>query len=146
MNGEPATLASLRGHVILLEFWATWCRPCVEVFAKLKELDEAHAARGLAIVALTRHYSAPAGAAEAQTAELDLIRKFVQPRGPRFSVGVSEDDRTQRLYGATGVPTLALIDRDGVVRHAQFGGLGPRFDEVLERCLAARPDERRGGG
>lgn len=135
VNGEPAALADLRGRVVLLEFWATWCKPCVEIFAKLKGLDEEYAERGLTILALTRHYSAVPGAAEAQAAEIELVRKFIQDRGIRFGVGVSEDDRTQKLYGATGVPVVVLIDRRGVVRAARSGGIGPDFAETLERCL-----------
>ncbi len=56
ISGEPATLAALRGKVILLEFWATWCKPCEQMFPKLKQLADEYGARGLNIIALTRHY------------------------------------------------------------------------------------------
>jgi thiol-disulfide isomerase/thioredoxin len=135
--GEPVTLASLRGRVVLLEFWATWCKPCREMFGKLRKLDEDYRGRGLEILALTRHYFAYRGTAESRGEELELMRKTVNEHGLEFRVGVSETEHTQELYGATGMPTLCLIDRQGIVRYAHFGGGDDRkFNELLIRCLA----------
>lgn len=137
IQGEPATLETLRGRVVLLEFWATWCKPCREMFGKLRKLHEAYAARGLEILALTRHYFAYRGTADSQAEELELMRKVVREHELEFRVGVSETEHTQELYGATGMPTLCLIDRRGIVRYAHFGGgEDSKFDEILSRCLA----------
>lgn len=136
IQGEPATLESLRGRVVLLEFWATWCKPCREMFGKLKKLNEAYGSRGLEILALTRHYFAYRGTADSQAEELELMRTTVGEHELDFRVGVAETERTQELYGATGMPTLCLIDRRGIVRYAHFGGgKDPKFDEILSRCL-----------
>jgi thiol-disulfide isomerase/thioredoxin len=138
INGELASLEELRGRVVLLEFWATWCKPCGEMFPKLRELDEQSRAEGLEVIALTRHYMAYRATAASQEEELELMRKVVREHGLGFRVGVSEDERTQDLYGATGLPMLALIDRRGVVRYAHFGGgVDPRFNEILRKCLDA---------
>jgi cytochrome c biogenesis protein CcmG/thiol:disulfide interchange protein DsbE len=139
LSGEAATLASLRGRVVLLEFWATWCKPCAEMFPKLRELDEEYGERGLEVIALTRHYMAYRAMAASQEEELALMRKVIAEHALRFRVGVSEDERTQELYGATGLPMLALIDRIGVVRYAHFGGgVDPKFKETLLKCLDER--------
>jgi thiol-disulfide isomerase/thioredoxin len=136
INGEAATLATLRGRVVLLEFWATWCKPCQEMFPKLRKLDEDYRARGLEVVALTRHYLASRETASSLAEELELMRSVVRQHDLKFRVGVAEDERTQELYGATGLPTLALIDRRGVVRYAHFGGgQDERFNEILTNCL-----------
>ncbi|MDT5123975.1 MAG: hypothetical protein QOC96_3457 [Acidobacteriota bacterium] len=139
IRGEPATLASLRGRVVLLEFWATWCKPCQEMFPKLRQLDEAYRERGLEIIALTRHYLAQRGTAESEAEELKLMRGTIEPHDIEFRVGVAEDERLQELYGATGLPTLALIDRAGIVRYAHFGG-GPDegFKKLLDECINER--------
>ncbi|HEX8142724.1 MAG TPA: TlpA disulfide reductase family protein [Pyrinomonadaceae bacterium] len=138
IGGEAATLEDLRGRVVLLEFWATWCKPCAEMFPKLRALDAEYRARGLEIIALTRHYMAYRATAASQEDELELMRKVVREHGLSFRVGVSEDERTQELYGATGLPMLALIDRGGVVRYAHFGGgEDPKFKEILVKCLDA---------
>ena len=136
INGEAATLADLRGRVVLLEFWATWCKPCQEMFPKLKKLDEEYRASGLEIVALTRHYLASRETASSLAEELELMRSLVRQHDLKFRVGVAETERTQELYGATGLPTLAIIDRTGAVRYAHFGGgEDERFNRILTRCL-----------
>jgi thiol-disulfide isomerase/thioredoxin len=135
IGGEPVSLAQLRGQVVLLEFWATWCKPCHEMFPKLRELQDEHAARGLNILALTRHYLAYGGSADARSEELALIRQFATERDVRFPVGVAEDERLQSLYGATGLPAVALIDRRGIVRYRFGGGGDAMFHQVLKECL-----------
>lgn len=135
INGEPVRLEDLRGQVVLLEFWATWCKPCHEMFPKLRELHDEFSARGLRVLALTRHYLAYGGSATAREEELALIRQFVAERGVVFSVGVAEDERLQTLYGATGLPAVALIDRQGIVRYRFGGGNDATFQRVLLECL-----------
>jgi len=137
LTGEAATLADLRGRVVLLEFWATWCKPCQEMFPKLKELDEKYRAQGLEVIALTRHYFARRDTASSEAEELALMRSIVEKHGLDFRVGVAESERTQDLYGATGMPTLALVDRKGFVRYAHFGGgQDAKFEALLAACLA----------
>ena len=138
ISGEPATLQGLRGQVVLLEFWATWCKPCEQMFPKLTNLDKEYGPQGLNVIALTRHYLAYRGTPEAQAEELNLMRKMVEDHGLTFRVGASEDEQTQDHYGAAGVPTMAVIDRAGIVRHF-YDGDEERFQQVLKECLAARP-------
>ena len=135
INAEPKSLADLRGQVVLLEFWATWCKPCDEMFPKLTALHAEHAERGLNILALTRHYMAYGGSASAREDELAMIRQFVAARALPFPVGVAEDERLQALYGATGMPAVALIDRRGTVRYRFGGGGDAMFQQILKECL-----------
>ena len=135
IKGEPATLADLGGRVVLLEFWATWCKPCQEMFPKLQKLYEKEAGRGLEIIALTRHYMAYGGTAESRSDELQLMRRMVTESAVTFAVGVAEDERLQGVYGANGLPTVALIDRRSVVRYAGPGADDPLFDDAIRRCL-----------
>lgn len=135
INGGPATLSELRGRVVLLEFWATWCKPCQEMFPKLKKLHQKEAEVGLDIIALTRHYLAYGGTAESMSDELQLMRRMITEHAVTFAVGVAEDERLQGTYGANGLPTIALIDRRSIVRYAGPGADDPLFNEVLKRCL-----------
>jgi thiol-disulfide isomerase/thioredoxin len=139
INSDPLSLEALRGQVLLLEFWATWCRSCVEVFPKVKRLHQEHAARGLSVLALTRHYYTSPGPVESAEKELELIHNYVREHSLEFPVGISEDATTQMTYGAVGLPTVALIDRGGVVRaFGRFDGGeegDPLFEEILVRCL-----------
>lgn len=136
IKGGPVTLEDLRGRVVLLEFWATWCKPCQEMFPKLKTLHEQESLRGLEITAITRHYMAYGGTEEAMAKELQLMTGTVNEHGVSFPVGVAEDERLQAIYGANGLPTAILIDRQGVVRYAGPGGEDREFEEILEKCLA----------
>ena len=136
IKGGPVALEDLRGRVALLEFWATWCKPCQEMFPKLKDLHEQVAPRGLEIIALTRHYLAYGGTEEAMQQELRLMAGTVTEHGVSFPVGVAEDERLQAIYGANGLPTAVLIDRQGLVRYAGPGGEDRGFDEILQECLA----------
>lgn len=135
INGGPVTLEALRGQVVLLEFWATWCKPCQEMFPKLKKLHEQESLRGLEIIAITRHYMAYGGTEESLAEELQLIRSMITDHRVSFAVSVAEDERLQGTYGANGLPTVVLIDRMGVVRYAGPGGEDPGFDEALQQCL-----------
>jgi thiol-disulfide isomerase/thioredoxin len=136
LNGEPVALEDLRGRIVLLEFWATWCKPCQEMFPKLRRLHEEHGERGLELIALTRHYLAYQGTAEAMEEELQLMRNMVREHGLEFRVGVAEDEKLQTVYGANGVPTVVLIDRLGVVRYVGPGGEDRRFNELHQSLLA----------
>ena len=135
INAGPVTLEALRGRVVLLEFWATWCKPCQEMFPNLKKLHEQESLRGLEITAITRHYMAYGGTEESVTKELQLMRAMVTEHDVSFPVGVAEDERLQAIYGANGLPTVVLIDRTGVVRYAGPGGEDPGFDVTLQQCL-----------
>jgi thiol-disulfide isomerase/thioredoxin len=135
LNADALTLSDLRGQVVLLEFWATWCKPCHEMFPKLQELHDEHSARGLKILTLTRHYLAYGGDAAARAGELELIRQFVAERSIALPVGVAEDERIQTAYGAMGLPSVALIDRRGTVRYRFGAGRDAMFHQLLRQCL-----------
>ena len=134
--GDRVTLADLRGRVALLEFWATWCKPCQEMFPKLTALYDLESERGLEILAITRHYMAYGGTPEAKAEELNLMRALLNEHRVSFPAAVAPDQRLQAVYGANGLPTVALIDRQGVVRYAGPGGEDPAFARCLQSCLA----------
>ncbi|HMG76620.1 MAG TPA: TlpA disulfide reductase family protein [Pyrinomonadaceae bacterium] len=135
INAGPIALEELRGRVILLEFWATWCKPCQEMFPTLKKLHEQTGPRGLEIIALTRHYMAYGGTEESMQEELQLMRAMVTEHELSFPVGVAPDERMQMTYGANGLPTCILVDRKGAVRYAGPGVEDRGFDATIEQCL-----------
>jgi len=136
INSEPLSLARLRGSVVLLEFWATWCQPCEEMIPTLKRLNDEYSARGLVIVALTRHYLASQGADEEQGKELELIQIYIDKHGIKFPVGIAEDEHIQDLYGANGLPSLVLVDRQGLVRYSYGNGEDEQFKRLLNMSLS----------
>jgi thiol-disulfide isomerase/thioredoxin len=134
--GDPVTVAELRGRVVLLEFWATWCKPCQEMFPKLTALYERESKNGLEILGITRHYMAYSGTPEAKAEELNLMRTLLTEHRVRYPVAVTPDETLQRVYGANGLPTVVLVDRQGIVRYAGPGGEDPAFEKQFQICLA----------
>lgn len=138
INSDPHAISAQRGNVVLLEFWATWCKPCHSMFPKIKKLHSEYASRGLRVIALTRYYFSVKATAGSEENELELIQNFVRDHGLEFPVGISEDARTQMSYGAVGLPTFVLIDRNGLVRiFGRLGGDGtdPKFEDALRQCI-----------
>lgn len=133
--GERTSLAELRGRVVLLEFWATWCKPCQEMFPKLNELHQIEGPRGLEVIALTRHYMAYGGTDESKTEERGLMLGMVNQHEVSFRVGIAADERLQAVFGANGLPTIVLVDRNGIVRYAGPGENGPVFNKELQQSL-----------
>lgn len=115
VHNGPTTLADQRGHVILLEFWAPWCKPCLAMLPVLQDLYQRYGRDGLQILALTNFRCRDAGG---RKQELEVVRQFVIDHDLQFSVGISADAQTRQRYGANGIPTYALVDRAGIVRLA----------------------------
>jgi thiol-disulfide isomerase/thioredoxin len=115
--GGPTTLAEQRGKVVLLEFWARWCRPCLAMFPVMRELNDRYAERGLTIIALTRYGRTGPGsdAIADRVRERDLIGQTIAHRGLEIAVGIAPDGRLQQRYGAVGIPAVTLVDRAGIV-------------------------------
>lgn len=135
LHGGPASLNELRGSVVLLEFWATWCKPCQEMFPKLKRLHETERSRGLEIIALTRHYMAYGGTAESKMQERQLMLGMVSEHEVDFHVGIAEDEGLQGIYGANGLPTLVLVNRNGIIRYVGPGEGDLVFNTELQKSL-----------
>jgi thiol-disulfide isomerase/thioredoxin len=136
LNTDPLTLADVKGQVVLLEFWATWCKPCEQLFPRIKELHARHSQDNLRVLALTRFFMAYGGPPEVQAQEMTLIREFAEKHNLEFPVGVAEDESVQSAYGATALPMLALIDRAGIVRSFAFSPDEENFKRALADSFA----------
>ncbi len=129
---EPATLAELKGKVVLLDFWAVWCGPCIATFPHLKEWHEKYSDDGLVIIGATRFYNYTwdeeadrATRAEGDVAvedELKMLEKFRDSYGLHHGfVAVPNDLNFNSLYGVTGIPQAVILDKEGVVRMIRVG-------------------------
>lgn len=109
LAGQPFTLGQLRGQVVLLNFWATWCIPCREEIPVLNAMQQELGAKGLKIVGASLEDTA-AGVEEYQKD----VRKF------EYQVLVGGDEAKAK-FGGTPLPTTYLIDRDGRIRQKIIG-------------------------
>lgn len=126
LDGRPLSLASLRGRVVVLDFWATWCAPCVVEMPTLQRLHEEFGSQGVIIVGVNNE--APS-----------LARRFLQRHGVTFQTVTDPRGAVAKQYGVRGIPVGVIIDRDGQVR-AHFPGL--RDDKTWRVALAAVLSER----
>jgi peroxiredoxin len=144
IDGKPVRLSDLKGKVVLVEFWATWCAPCVASFPALRQLAREHKDRGFAILGVNLDEMAEREpgqlAARAESAPVDLRRFLVaQHVGWTNLIGPGAD-ATARAYGVEDIPARFLIDREGKIVHVELRDQA--LTRILERLLgepAAKP-------
>jgi thiol-disulfide isomerase/thioredoxin len=129
VNGAfPPSIGALRGRVVLLDFWATWCAPCRIVVPKLGALQGRYGAQGLSVLGVS-------------TEDAQDVASYAQRTAMPYAVGVDRHAETTRSYGVMSLPTVVVIDRRGVVRDVAIGydsGEDARL-EGLVRTLLAEP-------
>ena len=123
---SPVRMADLRGQVVLLDFWATWCGACRQLIPVLNRLHRRHASNGLAVVGVS--------AESART-----VRSFMG-RMP-FDYTLAQDrGASARQYGVRFIPTVVLIDRRGQVHSVAEGRISERaLDQKIQQLLSQAP-------
>lgn len=149
-HGEAKSPDDLKGKVILLDFWAVWCGPCIATFPHLKEWHEEYHDKGLEIVGVTRQYgyewneetNRAARATEDVSLETEqqMLDKFMSHHELHHATIITpKSSEMQKQFGVTGIPHAVLIDRQGNVRMIKVGS-GPSnsqaLHEMIEQLLA----------
>ena len=124
LRGTTHRLADWRGQVILLNFWASWCQPCVEEMPGIQRLVEQMRGRGFVVVGVN--------VAEAQR----RAARSVEEMGIGFPVLLDAEGETFHAWGGKALPTSALIDRRGRLRYVGLGPLEWDGVEALGRVEA----------
>ena len=124
LAGAPHKLSDLRGHLVLLEFWASWCVPCREGFPFLEGLRAAHETAGLKVLAVTLE------------TEDAAVNDFVTAHPGRFLIGRDPSGRAAETFEVAAMPTSVLIDPQGKVL-ARFEGGTDTVHRQIETAVEA---------
>ncbi len=127
---KPATLSSLRGRVVLLDFWALWCTPCHAALPHISEWQEKYERRGLSVVALTEYRNTVNGRPARTAQEVGELRRFKRASRLPFGFAVADTSETAAAYGVQTIPVAVLIDRRGVVRFLNVGANETDIEEL----------------
>lgn len=121
LDGNELALSDLKGKVVLLNFWATYCPPCRYEMPDMQALYEEYKDRGLAIVAV--NYREPPA----------TVRGFNREFGLTFPIGLDRDGSVNDMYQTRSLPTSYFVDRDGIIRYEVWGAMS--YEQMENRVL-----------
>src|SRR5207237_3540111 len=111
LQGRDVKLSDLRGKVVLVNFWATWCKPCKEEMPAMQAAYDKLRDEGLVVLAVN------------ELEDVQRVAEHVRSHGHTFPVVMDHDNRIANRYGVVGLPASFLIDRQGIVRERVSGSL-----------------------
>ncbi|HEV2704841.1 MAG TPA: cytochrome c biogenesis protein/redoxin [Pyrinomonadaceae bacterium] len=138
LDGKPLRLSELRGRVVLLNFWATWCAPCRAEIPTFNEMQREYEAKGLTIVGVTSHDTP------------EDVRGFQQDNPQDYTVVTSGEEAADKFGTGPGRPVTFIIDREGRVRQPIFGStdragfeaaVKPVLEEAQTQSASAGSDD-----
>src|SRR5215813_4342402 len=139
LDGNRVDLQSLKGKVALLDFWASWCGPCVAELPHIEKLHRDLKDQGLVVLGVNNE-------------DAEVARAFVKRKGYTFTTLVDEGREVSMKYGVSGIPHVFIIDREGKVKWHELGygpgkesGLRSAVEKVLKGAAPPAPVTPRAG-
>jgi len=129
MDEEKIKLSNYKGKVVLLNFWATWCPPCIREMPSMERLHQQVDAEGFKVIAVN------------QMEDIDQVFAFTGQLevDPTFIILFDKTSSVSRDYAVRGLPTTYLIDKEGQIRYRAVGGREfdhPEVIKIIEQLMA----------
>ena len=133
LRGQEVRLSDLHGKIVLLNFWATWCKPCKEEMPAMQASYDKLRDQGFVVLAVN------------ELEDAGRVAEHIRTHGHTFLVVMDHDNRVANRYGVVGLPASFLIDRQGIVREHVFGSLltEERIAELVRSYDASPASVRR---
>jgi peroxiredoxin len=126
LDGETFSQDDLRGKVVLVNAWATWCGPCVLEMPGFQKVYDDYRDQGFLVLGVSRDHEGP-----------QKVRTFLERKNITYPVAMADDVNLGGITDVTTLPTSYLIGRDGTIRHRVEGiYLGPALRLAVKRLLA----------
>ena len=128
IDDKPISMKSLKGKVVVIDFWATWCGPCVAEMPKMKELYAKYRDKGVEFIGVSLDQPKEQGG-------LDKLKEFVKKNEiawPQYYQGNFWDSKFSKSWGINGIPCVFLVDADGKLASVDARG---KLEEMIPNLL-----------
>jgi cytochrome c biogenesis protein CcmG/thiol:disulfide interchange protein DsbE len=129
VDGQDMTLSKLKGKVVLLDFWATWCAPCREAIPHLINLQKTYQEKGFEVIGMNM-----------DRGNAETVRRFVKSMDIPYPITLTSEE-VSRNYGVAGLPTTILIDKAGKIRQ-KFLGFTSEISKQLTSTIVELTEEK----
>lgn len=111
LNGKKISLSDYKGRPVIINFWASWCVPCVTEMPLIEKIYSTWKEKGLAVLAINLKE------------DEDVAKKFMEEKGYSFTTLLDESGETSDKFQVFGLPSTYFIDSDGVIQYSHMGQL-----------------------
>lgn len=129
LDGNPLSIEKFKGKVVLLDFWATWCRPCIAEMPNVKRLYDQYQKEGFEIIGISL---------DQQKAALESYIKRNEIKWPQFFDGLAWNNEIAQRYKVRSIPATYLLDRNGKIRYKSVRG--PELARAVEKLIKESAD------